>query len=251
MKYLIASLFILSFATISSAQNFRLNIPGIAQVAVPNRIMNSPKLISIVRRIYDHPVRKEALEKALLMRDIYEYYPSAWIEDYVSTRITTIYKGESIQAEGTTERLTMLQKTMLANADVNTKVLIDVRYRTKNAVTAAIEIREMHYSVAVVPEVEAEPADANLSQSLKQNIEQEIGQSNIEKYQRGTVHFTINENGAVENAKIFESSGDAKTDELLLRLINNMPKWKPAKDIMGNPVKQDFEFLTGYLYEGC
>ena len=65
------------------------------------------------------------------------------------------------------------------------------------------------------------------------------------------MHFTINENGAVENAKIFESSGDAKTDELLLRLINNMPKWKPAKDIMGNPVKQDFEFLTGYLYEGC
>ena len=41
-----------------------------------------------------------------------------------------------------------------------------------------------------------------------------------------------------------------KTDKLLLEVINGMPKWKPAENAKGVKVKQDFEFIGGFMV-GC
>ena len=68
-------------------------------------------------------------------------------------------------------------------------------------------------------------------------------------FQQCVVIFAINEAGEIVNAKISRSSGDSKTDKLLLETIYKMPKWKPAKNSKGIKVKQIFEFSVGN--RGC
>jgi len=48
-----------------------------------------------------------------------------------------------------------------------------------------------------------------------------------------------------------EHSESPETDQFLLEIINEMPKWKAAKNIKGIAVEQDFELLTGYMFGGC
>jgi len=45
--------------------------------------------------------------------------------------------------------------------------------------------------------------------------------------------------------QLSKTSGDQKTDKLLLKAINKMPKWKPAENSDGIKVKQEFEFSVG------
>jgi TonB family protein len=63
------------------------------------------------------------------------------------------------------------------------------------------------------------------------------------------VEFTVNEDCEIANAQISKTSGDQETDELLLNVINQMPKWKPAENAKGRKVKQEFEFSVGNV--GC
>ncbi len=59
------------------------------------------------------------------------------------------------------------------------------------------------------------------------------------------VHFIINQEGAVEQAKILKSSGNVHLDEEALRLIKSQPKYKPGRQ-NGKAVKvsciADIEF---------
>jgi len=184
MKKSISFLLFCLITTIGFSQNFSYSIPGIYPLSTPNEILPESKLNCMVRGAYIRPIKKEVLMKATLMREIYEHYPSAWIEDYISTEITVTYKGKSINAMGTDEKLTMVQKSILQHTDFNTNILIDVRYRAKNAVTNKEEIRKMNYTLTVIPEVEAVFTEGDPSEFVKKKIEERIAKGEFEKFKR-------------------------------------------------------------------
>ena len=156
-----------------------------------------------------------------------------------------------MKADGKTEELNMQQKNLLNSVDLFSHIVINVKYRDENAATAKMDIREMHVSLTVIPESEAEfvGGTEKMKKYLKESAINKIDEL-TEKYMlNAIITFTVNEDGTIANAKISKSTGDPKTDDMLLAAINKMPKWKPAMNSNGAKVKQEFEFRVGN--EGC
>ena len=58
---------------------------------------------------------------------------------------------------------------------------------------------------------------------------------------KSTVRFTVNVDGSISDAEIVRSAGDMYLDKEALRVISEMPKWKPGKK-NGKPVRVEFVF---------
>jgi TonB family protein len=200
---------------------------------------------------YVHPVTKETLNKAESMKDIIPYYPSNWIAGYSKVEISASQGGQEMMAAGTNETLVTKQKSILNSVDFGTDIVINITYTTKNPLTGNIYTGEMNYSATVIPETEAEYTGGypEMAQYLKENAIDKISEEASAKFQQAKVEFTVDEEGEIANALISQTSGDQETDELLLNVINQMPKWKPAEDTKGRKVRQDFEFTVGNV--GC
>lgn len=204
-----------------------------------------------VRGAYARPVRAEKLEKATRMSDLIDGYPSSWITEYVSTGIQIVSDKEVNQAVSSSEQLTPEQVSLLKSAGLGDEVVIDITYTSRNFITNNLDERILHYTATVIPEQEAvypggrEPMKAYLQESAIRKIPNE----SFKELQQVIFRFTVDEQGQVVNARITTTSGDPKTDTLLLNALNNMPKWKPAENLKGNKVTQDFELIVGN--SGC
>jgi TonB family protein len=193
---------------------------------------------------YERPVKNEMFAEAKLVSDFIEGYPVNWIKDYVSVEISSTLDGIPVKATSTTEVLTFEQQNLLKRTGLGTALVISVVYKSKNAATDLIEIQQMKVSMTVVPDVEAEFIGGKelLNKYFKENGINNISEASLKQIQQGVINFTITEKGDVANAKITKTSGDLKTDKLLLKAIYKMPKWKPAEDENGKKVKQKFVF---------
>jgi TonB family protein len=196
---------------------------------------------------YIHPVKKEKLDQANFMSDIIPYYPASWITSYVSAEILATSDGVEMTAAGINEMLTPEQKDILNSVDLGTDIVINISYKYKNPVTENLEDGRMNYKATVVPATEAEYSGGyqQMKEYIKENAINKIPGSTSEKFQTAIVEFTIDEEGEIANAQLSSTSGDQETDELLLDVINNMPKWRPAEDSNGMKVEQEFEFTVG------
>jgi TonB family protein len=145
------------------------------------------------------------------------------------------------------------QKNILNTIDLGTELVVDVTYTYKNSVTEDIQIHQMHTAVTVVPDKEAEYIGGyeQLTKYLRENGVPKFLALSADAYRQIAVEFTVNEIGAVVNTKISRTSGDSKIDRLFLETMNKMPKWKPAENSTGMPVKQEFQISTGESREGC
>ena len=207
----------------------------------------SQNLYFEVRGKYSHPITIEQLNKAKFISDIIPYYPEKWVISYVSAEILATYDGKAMLAASANDTLSAEQKNMLNTVDLGTDIVINIRYKFKNPVTGNIDMSVMNYSATVVPETEAEYPGGyqQMTQYLQENAIDKISDSTSGQLQQVIVRFTVNEKGEIANAQIFNSSGDQKTDKLLLKAINKMPKWQPAENSKGTIVKQEFEFIVG------
>ena len=196
---------------------------------------------------YDIPVLRERLFIANSLADIAKGYPSSWITGYVSTELISTSLGKSQTAKGENDTLNEEQKNLLKAADLGTDVEINVSYLFKNPANKEIGVKKMHYKVTVVPEKEAEypggrpKLDTYLFGSGIQNLPKTC----FENQKQAKVTFTIDENGKAINAQITKSTGEEKVDKKLLKMISEMPKWRPAENANGQKVKQDFVFDIG------
>ena len=200
---------------------------------------------------YSSPVKKEALVEAKTMSDIYSGYPTSWITDYVSAEISATCNGKVIKAMSTNDVLSTEQKNILAIADLGTDIIIDVKYKHKNSVTNNIDLKKLHTSVSLVPEIEAEYIGGHnqMLQYLKDKVINSIPETTLKQLQLASVKFIVNEEGEIEHAQLSKTSEDQKIDNLLLEAINKMPKWKPAQGSNGLKIKQEFVFSVGN--QGC
>lgn len=196
---------------------------------------------------YSRPITKEKLTGAKSLNDLIPYYPTNWITDYISVEISATSNGQFIKGISANNILSTEQKNILNAIDLGSDLAINVKYNYLNPVTNIIENNKMNVSMTVVPEKEAEcvTGKQQLIKYLKENAIDKISETILEQFQQAVVLFTINENGEINNANIFMTSGDSKTDILLLEVINNMPKWKPAENRKGIKVKQEFKFSVG------
>lgn len=202
---------------------------------------------------YTRPVTKEKLGEASLLSDFITGYPVNWITDYVSVEILATSNGKAMKAISTNDVLSAEQKNILNTVDPGTGIIINVNYKYKNPVTDNIYIHNMNVSMMIVPEAEAVYAGGQqqLKKYLKENVISKISETKSAQLQEANaiVIFTVNEEGEIINAKISETSGDVKTDKLLINAINKMPNWKPAENSKGIKVKQEFKFRVGNA--GC
>lgn len=204
-----------------------------------------------VRGNYEHSVKKEKLNKAKLISDIISGYPENWIANYISVKIIAICNGNLMKASGLNSILNTEQKNILKASDLGSEIVISVKYKSKNPATDTIENSILNLSMTVIPENEAEYAEGyqQLARYIKENVINKILKTTPTQFQSGIVIFTINEKGEIIDAKIYKSSGDHKTDKFLIESVNKMAKWKPAENLNGIKVKQEFQFSFGI--RGC
>ncbi len=215
---------------------------------------SAPELYYEVHAGASRSVIKEKLNEARFFRDFIPGYPVNWIDEYVSAEIKATCSGKVMKAVSENDVLNTEQKNILHSADLATNIDIKIKYKYKNSANDNVEIGTINISATVVnelPEIEAEYVGGypQMAKYLKENAIDEISETTLKHFQQGAVIFTINEEGEIVNAKISRSSGDPKTDKLLLEAVNKMPKWKPAKNSKGIKVKQVFKFSVGNM--GC
>jgi TonB family protein len=138
------------------------------------------------------------------------------------------------------------QINLLSSTQLGTDIDIHITYQSKNSVTNHNEESRLNYSATIVPETEAEYPGGyqQLTQYIKEKVIDKISANGSEKLQQAVVDFTVNTEGEIADVRISRTSGNPKTDKLLLKVINNMPKWRPAEDSKGSKVDQKFEFTV-------
>jgi hypothetical protein len=206
-----------------------------------------PELRYEVRPAYTRPVTKEQLNEARFIRDVVSGYPENWINNHVSVEISATCGGKAVKARSPNEVLSPEQKKILNTADLATDIIVDVKYTYNESLTHTVENGAMHVLMTVVPETEAEYVGGykQMYDYLKENGINKISVTTPKRFQKGRVRFNINEKGEVVHVRIADTSGDLKTDKLLLETILSMPKWKPAETSKGVKVMQEFEFSVG------
>ena len=200
-----------------------------------------------VRKAYSRPVTKETLLAAKKLSDLNPGYPSSWITQYVSTEIIVTSKGKVVRAEGINETLNEDQLRIIKMADPGTDLVVDIDYKYTNPITGHLDPRIIHYTLTVSPGVEARYPGGNekLNRYLEDNAIYKISEQDSKAIQPVLIRFTITETGEVANAQIANSSENPGVDKLLLKAIKKMPKWKPAENLDGEKVRQNFEFSVG------
>jgi TonB family protein len=221
-----------------------IGLTAFAQTSFPND--RSRDLDYIVHGTYSRPIKKEKLMEAKSLSDIIDDYPKKWITSYTSVEISATCQGKAMKAMSPNENLSPEQKNILNTIDLASDIVINVKYNYKYPLTNTIENNTMHVVMTVVPETEAEYVGGyqQMITYLKEKCSTIIPKKTPNKIHLA-IRFTINEGGEITNAKITDTSGDAKTDKLLLEVISNMPKWRPAENIKGIKVKQEFKFSVG------
>lgn len=223
------------------------NLSSYSQSGFPNIIEKENELYYEVHGTYKRSVKKTQFNNAKLIRDVVSGYPSNWISSYVSVEIIGTCAGKVVKALGLNEKLTAEQIQILNTIDLASNLVINVKYMYNDFGRNKLENSEMHVEMTVVPEVEAEfiGGEKQLISYLKLNSYSKLPTKKPNDFKGAVIKFTINEGGYVINVRTTQKWGDAKTDQMLLDLIKNMPKWKPAINTNGVKVKQDFVFSVG------
>ncbi|MCW3072443.1 MAG: hypothetical protein JWO44_2333 [Bacteroidetes bacterium] len=274
MKKIIITLFLLPLFVACYSQNDKFEYAGRFSPSIKKEKLNEAKFISEImpkfceRFALPYGERMQFDQLLKIIDSEWKYYASLdkdyirvrenyeEVMHYVSIDISTICNGKVMTSQSADEKLTAAQKNILNAADPGTDIKIKIRFRykrwTNDDAGGGSMVREGEYAVAVVPDTEAEYPGGfkQLTEYLTKSVIDKIpGKNPYGKIRQVIVKFSINEEGQVVDAKLSRNSSDPKTDKLLLDAINNMPKWKPAKNSKGVRVRQEFSIPFGG--EGC
>jgi len=207
----------------------------------------SLEITAEVNRVYPPvSITKEKLKNAESLLDINSRYEADWVREYVIVEISASIDGKMKKTIASNDILTTEQMDLINKADLGTDILVRVEYIPENNLSIK-DIKEMDFSFIIDPENDAqfEGGEAELTKYLKVNALDKVSLKHFKEYQLAAYKFTINEKGQIIEPSVFWSSDDAKTDELLISAICNMPTWKPAEHADGTRVSQEFVLSVG------
>lgn len=196
-------------------------------------------------------ISRTTLQEAETLIDLNEHYKADWVQTYHSVSITAVNNGVSKTITTSNNVLTKEQKALMSARDIGTKINVLVNYLPKNNLQNNGP-KEMGFSFAVEPENTASfiGGDDALIAFIQEHAIDKIPSRAYDQNALAAVKFWINEEGQVENAKIFESSRNMDTDQLLLSAICKLPTWQPASYADGTKEKQEFVLTVGNM-ESC
>jgi TonB family protein len=186
------------------------------------------------------------LRVAKTLTELNPRYPADWVETYLQVEVITLQSGIKKKTINQSATLSPEQKNDLLNADENTEIEVVVNYIPRNNLSRN-ESKEIRFSFRVRPSQDAYFPDGPtaLREYLKEQAVQHIQEGTFTGYDLAAVQFTVDESGGITQVQLFQSSGDEKTDHLLLETIQDMPCWQPARLASGRPVTQKFAFTIG------
>jgi len=119
-------------------------------------------------------------------------------------------------------------------------------------ITHELEESEKNVSLTVIPEIEAEYIGGyeKMIAYLKENCNDKIALVSGKVTQPLVVSFLIDKKGKAGKVKFIKKSENIEVNNLLIDLIENMPKWNVAKNFEGESVSQQFSFRVGGM-DGC
>ena len=239
-KTLVILLFsMLAFPNLGSSQDKQTNELGFEV----NKV-NPPNLIPF-----------DQLHEAQTLSDLYKFYRPAWVSEYISVEILTSHNGRIKHTLSKNDILTQEQKDNMKMADFGADISVKVKYIPENTLKDN-QPKELNFTFAVDPEIEAKypGGQQQLNKYLQKKAIDKIPGSDFKGFDLTAVKFTINEEGEVTNAHVFESVyqtyNNEKADEILLQAIREMPCWKPAEYSNGIKAKQEFVLTVGNM-ESC
>ena len=105
-------------------------------------------------------------------------------------------------------------------------VVVDVVEVSDNGFVQVDEVVEEEEIFQIVEE----PANFDgLPQYLADNIQYPRISRDNDSQGKVFVRFVVNADGSVQNVQVLKSSGDKYLDDEAVRVVSNMPKWKPGK----------------------
>lgn len=211
-------------------------------------ILKEEDLFYSVGGRFKHFITHEKLKNAKLLRDIVPNYPINWIAKYDAVEILVITNGAETKTISKNEVLTAEQRRVFKTIKASDAIYFNVKYKTKNAVSDELDSREMNVSIGVVPNTPAEYIGGykQMIDYIKKGSVDKIVGKTMEKMKFTRLNFIVNKRGNIEQVKVKDSSGDSEVDEVLFKLISEMPKWNPAKNADGKLVNQRLEFILTY-----
>ena len=211
-------------------------------------ILKAEDLFYSVGRRLEHSITYEKLKDVKLIRDLIPNYPVNWIAEYDSVEMLIISNGTETRTTSKNEVLTAEQLNVFNRIKMSDAIFFKINYKAKNSVSDELDNREMNVSIAVEPDTPAEYIRGyeQMMDYIKSGSVDKIVGKTMEKMQFTRLDFIVNTNGNIEKVGVRDSSGDAEVDALLVKLISEMPKWKPAKNADGKLVNQKLEFILTY-----
>jgi TonB family protein len=205
-----------------------------------------------VSGMYNRHIKKAELHDIKTMADIQKDYPKNWISDYKYVIVAGTVNGNYKVAASVNDVLNTAQLDILYNADLGSDLEFEIKYLNTNAVTEKKDNMWMNYKLTVVSDIEAEFKNGmgGLTKYLLENAINKIPRAKKESLGNGLVNFTVNEAGGISDITIKTTSGDTEIDQMLIKVIAEMPAWSPAQDGKGNKIKQVFQFTIGNQ-NGC
>lgn len=199
-----------------------------------------------INKVYPYiSISKKQLKEAKTLVDLNRHYKPSWVREYISVEIWTNHNGKTNKAVSESDNLTQEQKDIMNMVDDGSDISVKIKYVPENTLKEN-EPRETDFTFTIEPESAKYVGGGHqLKKYLKTNAIDKISKSVFKIHNLTAVKFTINEEGAITDAHIAESSKDEKTDEILLTTICNMPNWQPAVHPNGTKVKQEFAFTVG------
>lgn len=200
----------------------------------------------------DHrSIHKSQLDTAKHLLDINPAYPSSWIKEHVSVKISATCNNQPCSEEGVEASLTAAQRVLLKKTDYGSRLSVDISYHPSHPVYPK-EIKQIFFSYTITPEVSAAShvGKSGLNQYISNSIIAQLPSSLISSLQLASFTFIVDENGDVENPNIQRSTQVDIIDQQVLNALKNMPPWLPAKNQEGKNVKQLFTLSIGHQI-GC
>jgi len=199
-----------------------------------------------VHRVYDgFSLTYPELDQAQTLSDLNEHYPADYVKEYESVEISTYQADLRQTAVSSDANLSPDQLSLIQSADSGSTIEVKVRYLPDNQLTHN-EIKEMSFEFVMEPQSAEYPGGhANLLKFLKENGIGELSSTVFRQHHLTAANFTIDENGLITDVYMTESSGDPQTDAFLIKVIRNMPQWKPARYADGSVVAQPYVLTIG------
>ena len=220
-------------------------------------IIWSPTIVAqdlnfVIQNNLHKKIKLGQIQQAETLKDLNPSFPAEWIDSnaYVKVVLSSEQEEKVFQVTGPNDQLTPKQQALINQLNISDQLKILVKYNSINAATQIKELRNIEFTLTLVPEIEAQfkGGEENLNDYVQEEI---IKKLEIHpQFDLASFSFNINEQGKIASVEMLQSSNNEIIDELILNQIRLMPNWNPAKNIAGENINQTFEILFGNLV-GC